>query len=237
MSKVDHSENVVEVDRVGFAYNSQPVLTDITLRIHRGDYWGLVGPNGAGKTTLLKIMLGLLKPDSGTVRLFGRPLADFKSWPKIGYVPQKANFDPNFPATVFEVVLMGRYGRRGLGRRLTNQDKTEAKRALSWVEMDNYGEYLIGDLSGGQQQRVFIARALAGEPEIIFLDEPTAGIDLETRDEFYRLLKKLNQELDLTLVLVSHDLERVVKEVMHLATIEQTLTFYNSPEDFLKLPK
>lgn len=230
MQKVDHSKNIVEVRNVSFSYGHGDILKDVNINIHKGDYLGIVGPNGAGKTTLLKIMIGLLSPDSGGVTLFGKSSDSFKDRSRIGYVPQKAtSFDANFPATVQEVVLMGRYGKKGLFRKITPADKAHVKTALSHVGMWDKRSSLIGSLSGGEQQRVFIARALAAEPEIIFLDEPTAGVDSRTQDEFYALLKKLNQDLDLTLVLVSHDVERVVGEVMHVACVNRTLAFHESP--------
>ena len=131
MPMTDHAENIIEANQVSFSYGAEPVLSDITLAVHRGDYLGVVGPNGAGKTTLLKIMLGILRPSSGSVRLFDKDISAFRDWQKIGYVPQKAlNFDANFPATAREVVLMGRYGRRGLLRRITADDKKAADTAL-----------------------------------------------------------------------------------------------------------
>lgn len=215
----------VQVDNVSFAYDAEPVLQDVTLHIPVHDYVGIVGPNGAGKTTLLKIILGLLKPTTGTANVSGR----------IGYVPQKAtNFDPRFPATVFEVVVMGRYGLRGMLHRTTSEDRARARTALCQVDMEEYEQRLIGDLSGGQQQRVFIARALAGEPEIIFLDEPTTGVDQKTQDEFYELLRKLNEEQGLTLVLVTHDVHRVTKEAKYIICVDKKLICDTSPEEFLK---
>ncbi len=235
MNTVDHTENIIEVENVSFFYGKTEVFRDINLTIHRGDYLGLVGGNGSGKTTLLKIILGLLTPSSGSVKLFGEDLKNFKDWQKIGYVPQKAtSFDVNFPATVFEVTLMGRFGRRGLFHAVTKGDKAKAREALSQVDMWGYRDHLIGDLSGGQQQRVFIARALATEPEVIFLDEPTVGVERSVREDFYMLLQKLNRELHLTVVLVTHDIESVAHEAMHVACIDRTLFFHDSVEGFLK---
>ena len=235
MRKVDHTKNIIEVENVSFSYGSREnVLEDITLAIHQGDYIGLVGPNGAGKTTLLKIMLSLLAPSGGSVKLFGQDMSDFSDWHKIGYVPQKAvNFDANFPASVYEVVLMGRYSNKRIFQRTSKVDKDAAKDALAKVDMWEYKDRLIGDLSGGQQQRVFIARALVNDPEVIFLDEPTTGVDRQTQDGFYALLQKLNSQLGLTLVLVSHDIERVTQEVMHIACVDKTLTCHVSPEEYL----
>lgn len=235
MHSVNHAENIVEIQNVSFSYNGQEVLNDIKLDIHRGDYLGLVGGNGAGKTTLLKLILGLLTPKSGTIRLFGQDVRSFKDWSKVGYVPQKATaFDANFPATVEEVVLMGRYGRRGLFRRITAEDREKALEAIRQVDMLRYRNTLIGDLSGGEQQRVFIARALAGEPEVIFLDEPTVGVEQNIKNEFYALLRKLNKELELTIVLITHDVESMAHEAMHIACIDHTIFFHDSVDKYFK---
>ncbi len=234
MSEIDHTKNIIEVSGVSFSYDAQEeALKNITLAIHEGDYLGLLGPNGAGKTTLLKIILGLLKPSSGSVKLFGQDIREFNQWSKIGYVPQKAtNFDPHFPCSVKEVVMMGRYAKRGLFHFINAEDRRVVKKALQTVDMWEYRDRLIGALSGGQQQRIFIARALVTEPKVILLDEPTTGIDLETREQFYELLKKLNKESGLTLVLVSHDLDLVSHQVMHIAYIERILTYFGPPEKF-----
>ena len=219
--QVDHTKNIVEVKDICFSYGDDEVLRDISFDIHKGDYLGVVGPNGAGKTTLLKLILGLLPMCCGSIKLFGKDIKQFKDWSKIGYVPQKAtNFDVNFPATVREVVAMARSAKKGLFHNKNKEDEKIIEESLKQVDMWENRNRLIGDLSGGQQQRVFIARALALQPEIIFLDEPTTG--------------KLNQEMDLTLVLVSHDVERVLEETMHIACIDHTLTCHASPAEYLK---
>lgn len=235
MHQVDHTKNIIETKNISFSYNGKEnVLENISFAIHQGDYIGFVGPNGGGKTTLLKIMLNLLAPNIGTVKLFGQDIKDFKDWHKIGYVPQKlANFDVNFPANVYEVVLMGRYSNKGLIQRTTEADKEAVRDALEKVDMWEYRDRLIGDLSGGQQQRVFIARALVNQPEVILMDEPTTGVDKKAQDSFYALLQKLNKQFGLTLALVSHDIERITQEVMHIACIDQTLTSHSSPEEYL----
>lgn len=229
--------NIVEIIDVSFSYEDDEgqVLDGISFNIHSGDYLGIIGPNGAGKTTLLKLILGILKPKSGAIKLFGEDISTFKNWSRIGYVPQKAtHFEKNFPATVREVVLMGRFGRRGLFRSTNNQDKKLVREALQKVGMWEFANRLIGDLSVGQQQRVFIARALVTEPEIIFLDEPTTGIDPQTQKDFYELLKKLNNELGLTLVLISHDVGMVTNEAKHVACIDKSLVCHGLISDFLK---
>jgi len=234
MQQVNHTHTIIELDRVCFSYASEEVIKDVSLEIHKGDYVGIVGPNGGGKTTLLKLMLGLLKPNDGSVKLFGTDLDRFKDWSRIGYVPQRTHIDANYPITVEEMVAMGRYGKRGLFRLPTKEDKEKTLQALTQVDMSEYKSRQINDLSGGQQQRVFIARALASEPEVIFLDEPTVGVDIKTQKQFYTLLRKLNKEHNLTLVLVTHELDIAAHEATELGYINRTLEYYGEPTEFLK---
>ncbi len=226
MRHVDHNTNIIECNDISFSYRGSNVLSHVDLAVHRGDYLGIVGPNGGGKTTLLKIILGLLTPQSGSVKLFGEDIRTFKDWSKIGYVPQKAaSFDANFPATVEEVVLMGLFGKRGLFARMKKEDYKNVHAALKNVEMQHFTHRLIGDLSSGQQQRVFIARALVNNPEVIFLDEPTTGVDEAAQKEFYALLRELNEQHDLTLVFISHDSSSLKQEATEIATVNQTLSY------------
>ncbi|MBI2601313.1 metal ABC transporter ATP-binding protein [Candidatus Daviesbacteria bacterium] len=234
MKNVDHSQTILQLDKVCFSYTSEEVIKDVSLAIHKGDYVGIIGPNGGGKSTLLKLMLGILKPNNGSVRLFGKDLDDFKDWSIIGYVPQKNYIEMNLPITVKELVSMGRYGKRGLFRFPNKEDEQKTLQALKHVDILEYKDKQVSDLSGGQRQRAFIARALAAEPEIIFLDEPTVGVDIKTQKQFYELLRKLNQELELTLVLVSHELDVVAHESSELGYINRTLEYYGEPEEFLK---
>lgn len=232
--QINHSENIIEIKNLSFSYGQEEILSNINLNIHKRDYLGIIGPNGAGKTTLLKIILGLLKPKTGNIILFGKPIEMFKDWTKIGYVAQKAvNFDQNFPLTVSEVVAMGRVSKRGLFKSLTQEDEKIIIKSLEQVEMWEYRDRIIGDLSGGQQQRIFIARALAGKPEVIFLDEPTAGIDTTSQEQFYRLLKKMNKEIGLTLILISHDIEVISHEVTEIACINKKLVYEGNPKGLL----
>ena len=234
--QIDHTKNIIEISDVSFSYENDDVLHDVNLSIHKGDYLGIVGSNGSGKTTLLRIILGLIKQKSGSVRLYGKDIKDFKDWSKIGYVPQKViNFDNNFPLTVFEVVLMGRYGKLGLLHNVTKSDKKMVEDALINVEMLEYKDRQIGDLSGGQQQRVFIARALVGNPEILFLDEPTVGIEKDVKNKFYQLLHDLNEKLKITIVIVTHDIESMASEAMHVACMkDKTLVFHESLDDLFR---
>jgi zinc transport system ATP-binding protein len=234
MHTVTHLQTIIELKDVSFSYSSEQVIKNVSLQIHKGDYVGIIGPNGGGKSTILKIMIGLLKPDKGTVMLFGQKIENFHDWPKIGYVSQKTSIDTNFPVTVEEVVAMGRFGSVGLFSWLKQVDYEKVQKALRDVEMFEFRKRQISDLSGGQQQRVFIARALAAEPEVIFLDEPTVGVDMKTQKQFYDLLRKLNDELDLTLVLASHELDVVAHESTELGYINRTLEYYGDPNIFLK---
>jgi zinc transport system ATP-binding protein len=220
-----NQETIIELQEVCFSYNKEEVIKDVTLSIHKGDYVGLVGPNGGGKSTLIKLMLGLLKPSKGAVKL----LTD-----NIGYVPQRKYTELNFPVTVEEVVSMGRYGKRGLLRFPTKKDKEKVNWALTQVNMAEFKDRQISDLSGGQQQRVFIARAIASEPDVIFLDEPTVGVDIKTQKQFYELLRKLNKELHLTLILVTHELDVVAHEASELGYINKEMVYFGEPEEFLK---
>ncbi len=234
MSTINHGQTIIELSDISFAYTKDDVVKNVTLQIHKGDYVGIIGPNGGGKSTLLKLMLGLINPKKGTIQLFGKNISDFKEWYKIGYVPQKNYVEMNFPATVYEVVAMGRYGRRGLFKMLNGNDHEKINKALKAVEMFEYKDRQISNLSGGQQQRVFIARALATEPEIIFLDEPTVGVDIKTQKQFYELLRKLNRNLSLTLILVSHELDVVAHEASEIGYINCEMEYFGEPEEFLK---
>jgi zinc transport system ATP-binding protein len=226
---------LVVLEHVCFSYGGEPVLHEVDLEINRGDFLGVIGPNGGGKTTLLRIMLGLARSECGHVRLFGADVREFRDWHRVGYVPQKAVvFESRFPASVAEVVLSGRVGRTGLGRPFRSADRAASIEALETVGMVDFRDRLIGRLSSGQQQRVFIARALANHPDLLVLDEPTVGVDLEAQEQFYSLLRRLNRDLGTTLVLVSHDVSVIAQEVTRLACLNRTLAFHGSPDDAIR---
>jgi len=217
--------HIVELDHVSFSYtNGIDIVQDVDLTVKQGDYLGLVGPNGGGKSTLIKLMLGLLQPSQGKIKLFGHQLDEFRDWHRIGYVPQKPTESLHqFPATVTEVVLMGRIATRGLFHSFTAQDYEHVQKALKIVDLENLANKQIGELSGGQQQRVFIARALAGDPDLIVLDEPTVGVETAIRDSFYNLLRKLHRDHHHTLILISHDLGCVEGEVNRMIEVNRTI--------------
>ncbi len=223
---------VVEVEGICVEYGGVRVLQDITLSVSRGDFLGILGPNGSGKTTLLKVMVGLVRPACGAVKLFGVPISRFREWTRVGYVPQKAGIDLRFPATVAEVVASGRVGRAGLLSALGPADWTAVERALDVVGMAPHRGAMLGELSGGHQQRVFIARALVTRPDLLILDEPLVGVDAVAQEEFYALLRRLRIEFATTLILVSHDIGVVASEVPQLACLNRELVFHGSPQEF-----
>jgi len=228
-------ETLISINNVSFNYNGEKALDEISLDITKGEFLGVIGPNGSGKTTLLKIILGLLKPTSGTVKLFGKEIELFKDWSKIGYVPQRAGLQViNFPITVEEVVGMGRLNNKRVVDFLTKADREAIDQSLIAVGMEKYKKSLLRELSGGQQQKIFIARALTAKPQLLILDEPTVGVDIESQTKFYQLLKELNRNFDLTLVLVSHDIDVVAHEVTNLACINCKLVCHGPPKQIMK---
>ncbi|MDF2835518.1 MAG: transporter related [Paenibacillus sp.] len=219
--------DVITVDRVSFAYQHKKVMENVSFSVKERDFIGLIGTNGAGKTTLLRMIVGLNKPSSGQIRLFGQPVASFRDWERIGYVPQRNAFNPQFPATVREVVLSGLYGRKRLFRRLTRGDHTQAADAMDAMGIADLGEKRIGQLSGGQQQRVFLARALINGPSLLILDEPTVGIDSETQESFFHMIKHMHQHHNMTFLMVSHDMEMIRGYLgQHPASSAGKLNFY-----------
>ncbi|THF75927.1 metal ABC transporter ATP-binding protein [Cohnella fermenti] len=200
---------IVSLQDVTFSYGSQHVMDNVNFVVRERDFVGLIGSNGAGKTTLLRMIVGLLRPTSGEIKLFGTPMSRFKEWQLIGYVPQRNHFNPLFPATVREVVLSGLYGRRKLLRRSTKEDHLRAEDALKTLKIGDLAEKRIGELSGGQQQRVFLARALINNPKLLILDEPMSGIDTETQNNFFNLLLHMHKKHNITFLMVSHDLDMV----------------------------
>ena len=223
----------VELEGVGVSYGEIRVLDGINLTVEPGDFLGIIGPNGSGKTTLLRVMLGLLDPQEGSVRLFGQPPSAFREWRRLGYVPQRAALDPSLPVTVQEVVASGLVASLGLLQRIGRAQRARVTEALARVGMEGHARARIGALSTGQQQRVLIARALVSDPELLILDEPTGGVDPEAQTSFYAMLHHLNREREVTLVLVSHDIGVVAKQVTKLACLNRRLIFHGRPGDFL----
>jgi len=224
---------MIHIEGLNKRYGERILFEDVSWHVKKRDRIGLSGPNGSGKTTLLRIILGLLPPTRGAVRLFGHPPGAFGQWGRLGYVPQKATLDPSLPVTVREVVATGLLPSLGLFGRLRASTRERIEEVLGQVGMAAQGSTRIGVLSTGQQQRVLIARALVSKPELLILDEPTGGVDPEAQTSFYALLHHLNRERDVTLILVSHDIAVVAKEVTKLACLNRRLIFHGRPGDFL----
>ncbi|MDZ7315481.1 MAG: metal ABC transporter ATP-binding protein [candidate division KSB1 bacterium] len=228
------NEVIVETRNLYVAYEDKIVLEDITFSLHRGEFWGIFGPNGSGKTTLLRAILGLVPPFSGEIRVFGKPpdeLNDLRD--RIGYVPQHAKLDFSFPIRVREAVLLGRSRRMGLGKRPQPEDWKAVDQALELVEIADLADRQIGRLSGGQRQRVLIARALAVEPELLLMDEPTAALDVNAAESFYEWLHSTHQKMNLTIMLVSHDISVVSRHVTAVACLNRRLVAHGLPEEVL----
>ncbi len=225
--------SVIDVKDVTFAYGDAVAVENVSLTVDDGEFLGLIGPNGSGKTTLLHLMLGLREPDAGSISLFGEPAHEFEAGERIGYVGQRAaDRGDAMPVTVRETVLMGRFAHAGHSR-LTDQDRAIAAEALRTVEVQDLAERRVSGLSGGQRQRVFIARALASEADVLALDEPTVGIDADSRDRFYGLLDRLNAD-GMTIVLIEHDIDVLTKHVDTVACINVELYHHGDTVSFLE---
>lgn len=227
-------EKIIEVKNVNFGYGEKLILENISFSVEKNDFVGIIGSNGSGKSTLIKLILGMVAPVSGDIMILGENIRKFSQWQRIGYVSQKANaFNSNFPATVEEVVGANLYSRIGLFKRPGKEHRKEIHRALELVGMQDFKHSLIGNLSGGQQQRVFIARVLVSQPDIMFLDEPTVGIDAKSEEAVYCLLAKLNRELGITVVMVTHDISAVTSHANKLACMGNKGIFIHDPKEGL----
>jgi len=224
-------QDVVCLNHVSFAYDARVAVQDVTLHVKQGSTLGIIGPNGGGKSTLLKLMLGVMKPDSGTITILGRPPAEAcANGSLVGYVPQRHQLDWTFPITVRQVVQLGLIGTKRLFRPFSRSSRQRVEDTLAVVDMLPLADQPIGGLSGGQQQRVFIARALVCQPKILFLDEPTTGIDQSGQEKFLGLLDQLKKQLGLTLVMVSHDLRSVVAFCDRVACLNHHLHYHDRPQ-------
>ena len=217
-------QEVIKLENVTYRYNSDLVLENISFKADQGDLLGIIGPNGAGKTTLFSLILGLLEGYQGKITVFGEDIRNNrKILKKIGYIPQKNIIDQGFPATVEEIVSLGVFERK-------TKDKIIS--AINTVGLLEQKHKRIGELSGGQQQRILIAKALVNEPQLLILDEPTTGIDLETQNKFYALLRKLNSENKITIILASHDLDAINKLANKIACVNRKMSFHGDAREF-----
>ena len=222
------NQSVVEIEDLTVSYGSEPVLWDVDLRIPEGVLMAIVGPNGAGKSTLIKAMLGLLKPITGRVTFGGERYKAVRK--QIAYVPQRGSVDWNFPTTVYDVVLMGRYGSLGYFKRIREEDHRLANQAIEKLGISHLKDRQIAELSGGQQQRVFLARALAQEADIYFMDEPFQGVDIKTERAIISLLQELRAQ-NKTVCVVHHDLNTVEEYFDTVLLLNMSVVAFGSVED------
>lgn len=225
---------IFDIKNLNFSVKSQNILSNISLEIFSSEYIAIIGPNGGGKTTLIRMLLGLEKPTSGEIRIFGKKLNDFREWYKIGFVPQRASHvDSSFPATVLDIVKMGRTSRRSIFSSFGELDKSLVYDAMAKMDVLELKDKMIGTLSGGQRQRVMIARALASKPEILILDEPNTGVDMASQKRFYALLRELNKNDKITIVFITHDVGVIADDIARLFTINQKAIICNNPKQTL----
>lgn len=224
---------VVEIENLTFSYNSIPALDDVSLTVEKGYFVGLVGPNGSGKTTLIRLILGLAKPFTGTIRLFGQRIDAFQDWSRIGYLPQSLTlFNPAFPSTVREIVALGLLSGKRFPRYLTKADVKAIDGVLELLGITAIKNAGIGELSGGQRQRVLIARAIVHDPELLIMDEPTTALDPEARESFFGILMNLSKGKRTTIILVTHDIGNIGRYADRLLWIDRKLLFYGGFDDF-----
>ncbi|MBN1888112.1 MAG: metal ABC transporter ATP-binding protein [Thermoflexales bacterium] len=221
-----HRQEVISIRNLWASYDHEPVLEDVNLSVKERDFIGLIGPNGGGKTTLIKVLLGLLPPQQGEVHILGRQVAEGRRY--IGYVPQWVEFDREFPISVWDVARMGRLGSRRLLQRFTARDDEMVEKALCQVDMLHLRKRPIGDLSGGQRQRVYIARALAVDPAILLLDEPTASVDPQASASIYEIIRRLNERV--TILLVSHDMNTISSHVKTVGCLNRRLFYHGEKQ-------
>lgn len=221
---------IVEVKNLTVKLGGRTIIENINLTINKGEIVAIVGPNGGGKTTLVRTILGLIEPSEGEVKLLGKSPRQAIKTGKIGYLPQKSEIPQNFPFSALDIVMLGL-----INSKLPKKEKI--KKALQYIEyvgMKGFEHYPYSRLSGGQQQRISIARVLVADPEVIFLDEPSTGIDMVAQESFYDFLQKIREEKGITVVMVSHDVGVVSKFVDKVAGLNRYLHYYGHPKDFFQ---
>ncbi|MGM5480617.1 MAG: metal ABC transporter ATP-binding protein [Nanobdellota archaeon] len=226
-------KEIITIENLSFSYTNDEFLKDINLPIYEDDFLGIIGPNGGGKTTLLKLILGLLKPTKGQIRVFGKQPR--KARKDIGYLSQFKNVDFDYPITVFEVVLMGLMG-NNLIKKYSKTDKERAINALKRLGIVNYKDKNLNELSGGEKQRVFVARALVNKPKLLILDEPMSNLDIHIQEDFYSILQELNKEI--AIVIVDHDFEMLAKYSKEIVCVNKckthTIRYHGANSDKMK---
>ncbi|KKQ68345.1 MAG: ABC transporter ATP-binding protein [Candidatus Nealsonbacteria bacterium RIFCSPLOWO2_12_FULL_39_31] len=224
---------IISAKNVSFGYGGAVALDNVSFNIEQGDYIALVGPNGAGKTTLIKILLGLEKSNNGSIKIFDKDVSSFNQRNKIGYLPQKIDsFNPLFPATAVEVVALGLLSRKKYLKRLNKNDRLAVAKVLEIFGISDLKNRLVSELSGGQQQRVFLARAMVSEPSLLILDEPSAALDPQIRENFFEIIEKINKEKKTTIILITHDIGQVGEYAEKMLYLDRKIIFYGKFSDF-----
>lgn len=224
---------VIEVSNLSVSYGLSQALHNISLAINKGDYVGLTGPNGSGKSTFVKALLGLVPCQKGEILLLGKKQKRFSAWDKIGYLPQRlSHVNPLFPASVEEVVLLGLLSTKKTPKIVTKKDKRKAEKLLRELEIFNLKDKAFSELSGGQQQRTILARCLVADPEILIFDEPSTALDPESRDAFFAMIKKLNKQKGITVILITHDVSHLGHFANKLMYLDKKLVYFGTFKDF-----
>lgn len=218
--------NIIVVKKLGFDYGEGWVFNDVSFEIPQGDFVAVIGANGAGKSTLLKMLAHAMLPTTGAIYYYGQPIEQFSDWQNIGYVPQNpAKMQRNFPISVEEVVGLGLLGANKLLHRLNKKDKLAVECMLERFELTALRKRKIGELSGGQQQRVFLARAMVHNPRILLLDEPATGIDTSYKKTLYAMLREINHQQNVTIIMISHDLEMAAEAAKSAICLDHGICF------------
>ncbi|NCT54397.1 metal ABC transporter ATP-binding protein [Candidatus Falkowbacteria bacterium] len=229
---------IITIKNLSFNYGQTEILKDISFAVESGDFIGLAGPNGAGKTTLIKVILGLLPITKGEIELFDKQQKNFSDWSKIGYLPQKlATINSLFPATVNEVVALGLLSGKTLPKRITKNDQKKVGAILEELGISDLKKRMLSELSGGQQQKVFLARALVSSPEILIFDEPSTALDPESRESFFKLIKKLNEKKGIAILLITHDTSYIGKYANKFLYVDKELIYFGKFSDFCRSAK
>ena len=212
-------KEIIRLEGVAFSYDKKEFLKNMSFSIYEDDFLGIIGPNGGGKTTLLKLILGILQPTKGNVKVFGKNPK--KAREEIGYLSQFKDIDFEFPVTAHEIVLLSRVGRR-IFKKYTKKDKEIVRKVMKELDIWKYKDKTLSELSGGEKQRVFVARALANEPKVLILDEPMSNLDMNIQEEFYKILKELNKKI--AIVIVDHDFHMVSKYAKEVVCVNKCNT-------------
>ncbi len=226
-------EQIIKVDNLSAGYGQGEVIKNVAFTILQGDYVGLAGPNGAGKSTLVKVLLGLVPPSTGTISLFGTPISKFRDWGLIGYLPQKTStFNPLFPASVREVVSLGLLSKKSFPKSLDRSDMKLVDEIMAKLDITDLAGNTMSELSGGQQQKVFLARALVAKPQLLVLDEPSTALDPQSRASFYNMVKSLNENDKITVIMITHDTGNIGEHAMKLMYMDVELVFFGTFDEF-----